>query len=203
MGITGEIRTSPPSDKPNNQDVFIWSLYLLGGSDRDIDVEDVYIKAFELAPARLGWRTRPEICDYKRTSKALQSVEAKTHKGLVHRPHMHSRRLTAQGVAWIEAHKSILERNYSGAPVRPDKAHNKHEKLRVDLQESPVWRKFETHRDDLELADLARVLRCAASSPSAVWKSRIEELRRAAQVLQDPSLNEFALFVETKVTEGL
>ena len=46
-----------------------------------MDVEEIYLKCFEIAPARLGWRTRPEIPDYKKISKALQSVEAKTHTG--------------------------------------------------------------------------------------------------------------------------
>ncbi len=73
------IRTSPPSDQPNNQDVFVWALYLLGGADRGVDVEEIYLKCFELAPARLGWRTRPDLPDYKKASKALQSIEAKTH----------------------------------------------------------------------------------------------------------------------------
>ena len=31
-------RSAPPSVDANNQDVFIWALYLLGGADRDVDV---------------------------------------------------------------------------------------------------------------------------------------------------------------------
>lgn len=74
-------RSAPPSVEANNQDVFIWALYLLGGADRDVDVENIYLKSFELTPARLGWRTRPDPPDYKKTAKALQSIEATTHIG--------------------------------------------------------------------------------------------------------------------------
>ena len=79
MSSSASIRKDPPSSEANNQDVFVWALYLLGGADKDVDVEEIYLKCFELAPARLGWRTHPEIADYKKTSKALQSIEATTH----------------------------------------------------------------------------------------------------------------------------
>ena len=105
----GAPRSAPPSEEPNNQDVFIWALYLLGGADLDIDVEAVYLKSFKLAPARLGWRTHPEIPDYKKTAKALQSVEASTHVGLVQRQGPYHRRLTAEGVRWVEANRAQLE----------------------------------------------------------------------------------------------
>ena len=65
------IRTEPPSSIPNNQDVFVWALYLLGGADQDVDVEAIYLKCFELAPARLAWRTRPDLPDYKKISTSL------------------------------------------------------------------------------------------------------------------------------------
>jgi hypothetical protein len=70
--IDSMTRTAPPNQTANNQDVFIWSLYQLGGADRSIEVEDIYLKAFDIAPARLGWRTRPDLPDYKKVAKALQ-----------------------------------------------------------------------------------------------------------------------------------
>ena len=66
----------PPSFEANNNDLLVWSLFLLGGAEKWVDVEDIYLKAFELGPARLSWRTRADIPDYKKVSKALQSVEA-------------------------------------------------------------------------------------------------------------------------------
>jgi hypothetical protein len=37
-----------------NSDVFLWALYELGGADEFVDVEEAFIKAFELAPLRLS-----------------------------------------------------------------------------------------------------------------------------------------------------
>lgn len=66
----------PPSFDANNNDLLVWSLFLLDGAEKWVDVENIYLKAFELGPARLSWRTRADIPDYKKVSKALQSVEA-------------------------------------------------------------------------------------------------------------------------------
>lgn len=185
--------------EPNNQDVFIWALHLLGGSDRDVDVEEIYLKCFHLAPARLGWRTHPEIPDYKKTSKALQSVEANTHVGLVHRPHKYSRRLTTYGIDWVANFSEILKHNYSGSPVVASKSTNQYERQRYEVKESSAWEKFSTNRDDIDLVDFAAALHCSAASPNSVWVGRINSLKRAAEVLQDQELDAFAEHVLDRI----
>lgn len=197
-----QTRTAPPNETANNQDVFLWALYILGGADRDVDVEDIYLKCFEMAPARLGWRTKPEIPDYKKTSKALQSVEATTHVGLIHRPHQYSRRLTIEGISWVEAYKVILERVYSKQAVAASTNTNMHERTRHAIKESSSWRVFENDPSQLDVADLAALLRCTATSPQETWKSRILDVKRAAEVLQDESLADFARAIEFKVIKG-
>ena len=194
-----DIRTSPPSTQPNNQDVFIWALYVLGGADGEIDVEDIYIKAFELAPARLGWRTHPEIPDYKKTTKALQSVEAKTHVGLVHKTHSNARRLTAKGVEWVERYRGVFEQTYSAGPVAAAKT-NIHEKRRKALMETAAWREWRTS-GGIDLTTLSDALKCQPGSPDSIWRSRAEEIARAGQVLQDESLREFASAVSRFIDE--
>ena len=194
-----DARTSPPSMEANNQDVFIWALHLLGGSDRDVDVEEIYLKCFELAPARLGWRTHPEIPDYKKTSKALQSVEANTHVGLVHRPHKYSRRLTAQGIDWVNNFSEILMRNYSGKPVAASKSNNQYERQRQEVKSSAAWGKFLIHDEDIDIVEYASALQCSAASPNSVWLGRINSLKRGAEVLQDQELNAFAEHVLNRI----
>ena len=194
-------RTNPPSTAANNQDVFIWALFVLGGSDREIDVEDIYLKAFEMAPARLGWRTRPDLPDYKKASKALQSVEAKTHVGLVHRTHSNARKLTANGVAWVEMYRKVFEQVYSRGPVAAANT-NVHEKRRKSLHESKAWSVW-SKDGSLDLFKLSEALTCSPGSPVAIWKSRVEEVSRAGNVLQDKELIRFAdaisVFVKTEV----
>lgn len=185
------IRIAPPSTEANNQDVFVWALYLLGGADRDVDVEDVYLKSFELAPARLGWRTRPEIPDYKKTSKALQSVEATTHVGLVRKVGQHTRRLTADGAAWVERYRTILEGTYSSAKAVPVTRRSQHDRTRRAVRESKAFESW-VNGDPFTLEHLADALDCNPASSKKVWASRLDGIRRTADVSSDRELSNFA-----------
>ena len=196
-------RTEPPGLEPNNQDVFVWALFLLGGADKDVDVEEIYLKCFELAPARLGWRTKPEIPDYKKTSKALQSVEATTHIGLINRPHQYARRLTPDGVNWVKNYESQLSSNYSGKPVTASISHNQYERVRKTIKDSIVWNLFVNGNKEFYLPDLASAMRCSATSPRTTWEARLNELKRAAQVLEDNELNEFTSLIEIFIEKKL
>jgi predicted SprT family Zn-dependent metalloprotease len=196
------VRTDPPSDSPNNQDALVFALYLLGGADKDVDVEDMFLKCHELAPARLSWRTRPDIPDYKKVSKALQSVEASTHVGLFHHTNQYSRRLTVDGNRWCETYISILERVYTKAPVQASKNTNMHERKRHEIKNSQVWVLFKESPREIGIEDFASVLQCSAASSHATWASRVQDVKRAADVLQDQELMQFAQLVELRVLNG-
>ena len=196
------VRTDPPSESPNNQDSLVFALYLLGGADKDVDVEDMFLKCHELAPARLSWRTRPDLPDYKKVSKALQSVEASTHVGLFHHTNQYARRLTLDGNRWVETYMSILERVYSKAPVQASKNTNMHERKRHEIKNSQVWVLFKESPANIGIEDFASVLQCSAASSQTTWASRVHDVKRAADVLQDQELMQFAQLVELRVLEG-
>ena len=196
------MRTDPPSEAPNNQDALVFALYLLGGADKDIDVENMFLKCHELAPARLSWRTRPDLPDYKKVSKALQSVEATTHVGLFHHTNQYARRLTLDGTRWVETYLSILERVYSKAPVQASKNTNMHERKRQEIKNSPVWALFKVSPESISVEDFASVLQCSAASSQATWASRVQDVKRAADVLQDDELMQFAQLVEIRILSG-
>ena len=202
MTEKSKVRNEPPSSEANNQDVFVWALYLLGGADRDVDVEEIYLKCFDLAPARLGWRTHPDLPDYKKAAKALQSVEASTHIGLVHKPHKFSRRLTLAGVHWVELYKEILEENYSHLPVMASKSKNNYERLRQEILKSRAWQIFKVEQEVHDIADAAAALQCSPASPQSTWQSRVNNLKRASDVLKDKELMEFAELLDNKFIIG-
>ena len=164
-----------------------------------MDVEEIYLKCFEIAPARLGWRTRPEIPDYKKISKALQSVEAKTHTGLLHKPHEYSRRLSVAGVQWVETYQQILEKSYKGVAVQASASNNSYEALRKRIKEDDCWAIFKTMPDSLSAVEFASALECQPASSPATWRNRITAVSRAAEVLKDDELKEFAKLVQHKV----
>ncbi len=188
------------SGRANNQDALVWALWLLGGADRDVDVEDIYIKCFEIAPARLGWRTRPEIPDYKKTSKALQSVESKELPGLLHRTHALRRRLTNAGVEWVARNRSVLEGVYGGESPVEGAQSGAHETLRRTLRSSDAFASF-TSGMPLDRLELADAFQCSPGSPDEVWRGRFEAAMRSAEVLGDQELKGFVAAARASALE--
>jgi hypothetical protein len=159
----------------------------------------MFLKCHELAPARLSWRTHPELPDYKKVSKALQSVEATTHVGLFHHTNQYARRLTLDGVRWVETYIHILEKIYSKSPVQASKATNMHERKRQEIKNSEVWKIYKSETESLTIVDFASVLQCSAASSQVTWTSRVQDVKRAADVLDDEELMAFANLVESTV----
>jgi hypothetical protein len=193
--------TRDASDGANNQDALVWALWLLGGADEEVDVEEIYLKCFEIAPARLGWRTRPDIPDYKKTSKALQSVEAKELPGLLHKPDSLHRRLTPEGIAWVERNEPTLQRLYGGEVPVAGSSQGAHEPLRRRLKSSDAYDQFRLEEDP-GLLELAEAFECTPSSPDQVWTGRFVAAERAARVLQDDELADFVSVAKQIVERG-
>ena len=132
----------------------------------------------------------------------MQSIEATTHVGLLHRPHKYSRRLTLEGIKWVEAYKEILEKNYSKAIVLASKTTNQHERKRHELKKSDAWAKFLMDPSTVEISDAAAALQCSAASPMSVWSGRVNDLRRTGDLLSDESILNFADFIEAQFISG-
>ena len=179
---TNELRK--PSTTHSNADLLIWSLYLLGGVEKWINVEALYLKAFDLAPARLSWRTKPEIPDYKKCAKALQEVEAPNQRNFLNvfsKKGPYERMLSLEGHAWCEKHKGRLSNLYSGEIVPSATGQDDERKIRR-LSRSDAYRKWNpTGPDGLDLWELADAFRCTADTPWATWQGRLAEHALAAE----------------------
>jgi hypothetical protein len=189
--IQPSTRNSPKG--PSNQELFLWALFLLGGADHDVEVEEIYLKCFDIAPSRLAWRTRPDLPDYKKTAKALQSVEAQTD--YIYRPHRYARRLSPQGITWITANETMLRNLYSDSMVPPPLT-NQYVQQARRLRHQPIWERFESNSYDDVLNLLASALECSPASPDSVWRGRFTELSRMGDVLHDQELLDFEKYAE-------
>jgi len=173
-----------PSDNHNNDDLLVWALHLLGGAERWVDVEELFLKAFELAPARLSWRTRPDLPDYKKCAKALQSVEnpkRSDHLGLFSKNGPYERRLTFDGLRWCEEHQELLSRLYQGGVVPSATRQDDARRIR-SLMSSDAFRLWaDTSELTCPLGELADAFRCLADSPMATWQARLNEHTLAAE----------------------
>jgi len=179
----GNHQVKAPSASHNNADLLIWSLFLLDGHERWVDVEEMYLKAFELAPARLAWRTRSDLPDYKKCAKALQELEdvkRSEHLGLLMKQGSYLRKLTDEGFRWCREYQTILSRLYSDGVV-PAAATQEASRVIRDLEQSEVFRDFlRSGHLNCDLWELAEAMRCMVDSPGSVWGARFDSISVAA-----------------------
>ena len=178
----------PASGTHNNPDLLLWAFYLLNAADRWVDVEEAYLKAFELAPARLSWRTRPELPHFHKCASALHAIENETssdHLGLIVKNGSHGRsyerRLTADGVRWCEEHQTLLSDLYSDGIVPSHAGQDDARRIRL-IQQSAAYTEWALESEiTCSIGQLADAFRCLANSPPGTWQSRFDEYTLAAE----------------------
>ena len=174
-----------------NTDVFLWALYELGGSDDFIDVEAAFYRAFELAPARLSWRTRSDLPDLKKCSKALRDAEGRKPALLVKKG-PEQRRLTVEGQKWIEDHFDRLADALGGdRPVQATRSQQPSRLVGRALRSAA----FRSWAEEGGITDqkwrVAEMLRCSPDNSAAVFHERLQNLQAAAHSLGRQKALEF------------
>jgi len=191
-----------PSSSHNNADLLIWSAYLLQAHGKWIDVEDLYLKAFELAPARLSWRTRSELPDYKKCAKALQELEdpnRSEHLGLLSKQGSYQRKLTEKGYLWCKQYESHLSGLYSGNAV-PAALNHETSRIIRQIETSEVFKRY--INDGFlsgDVWEIAEAMRCMPDSNLSVWSDRIDAVSIAAKENQRDDIEAFAAKVREQV----
>ena len=193
------------SGTPNAAEQLLWSLYRIGGTSRWVDVEELYLAAFEASPARLGWRTRPDLPDYKKCAKALQQLEdpkRSPHSGATLKQGRYLRRLSTSGADWCERHSEILTDRYS-APL-PSARSQDDGRLLSDLTNSDAFLRFVGAEDDaIDMWALAEALRCLPDSSAATWAARFVDLTRAARRNQREDILQFLAMARQRLDEAM
>ncbi len=192
-----------PSPSYNQNDLLIWALFLCGGATNWTDVETLYLKAFEIGPASLGWRTRSDIPDYKKCAKALQSVEDPSRSnrfGLIAKRDRYSRMLTPQGIEWCVKYESELLRIYQGSPQF---AKNSERGRRVEgLRRSLLFNEcVEDGSSRLNLVELSDLFKCSTNTTRANWNKRLSEVTADATLIEDLQVLEFITTVQNFLDE--
>lgn len=168
------------SEPVTNTDVFLWALYELGGAEDFVDVEDAFFRAFELAPLRLAWRTRPTLPDLKKCSKALRDAEGREPRLLV-KHGAEKRRLTVEGQRWIEENFDRLAEALGRDQLVRAPRTRVPSRLVSEALQSSVYRTWtETGSITDEKWRIAEMLRCSPDSARGVFRDRLETLRGAA-----------------------
>lgn len=173
--------------KLSNVEVMVLAVYILGGDQNPVDIEDAAMKANELAPGRFTWRKYPDQVDLERVRVRLSEAKKPEHGSLLagggSKGGWH---MTSAGVTWASrnAYRAI-----DGSAGRKDVDRNLKRRRRneqVRIRSLPAWAKF-TAGEDVSLREAEAVFRVS---------EYVQESRR--QQLVDRSRS---LFVENRELE--
>jgi hypothetical protein len=175
----------------SNNEVILWALYELGGSDHFVDVEDVFLRAFELAPIRFSWRTRKDLVDYKKCSLALGALGRQVPRPIVNQGE-YFRMVSVEGQKWIEENfDRLADELGKDRDVKAPRSRST-TRLVTQILKSEL---YEEWRQSGELPTdkwkVALMLRCSPDSARAVYQERIETLRSAAYASGHTEILEF------------
>jgi hypothetical protein len=164
-----------------NSDIFLWALDELGGSNDFVDIETIFWRCFELAPQRFSWRTRLDLPDYKKCSKALRDAEARRPPLLVKTGDSFGRQLSVQGQKWVEANAQRLRAQLKPGQVVQEPRRRPRSRMIAEVEQAPVFAEWRAERAvPSEKWRMAELLRCSPDSDTDVWRNRLETLKAAA-----------------------
>jgi hypothetical protein len=170
-----------PIDEIANWEIFLWALHRLDGGTRYVDVEDIYLECFDIAPARFGWRTRKDLVDYKKCAKALQEAERRSPKLLIKTRDAYARQFTVEGLQWIKANSVRLSKILQSELPIPEPKHRPTARMLIEIERSePFIAWLETKSISQEKWKIAEVLHCSPDSSPETWVSRLQSARSVA-----------------------
>jgi hypothetical protein len=195
-----------PSTSHNNADLLVWACYSAGGFARWLDVEELYLKAFDLGPTRLSWRTRPDIPDYKKCAKALQELEdpkRSDHLGLFLKNGRYLRKLSDAGRVWCESHATLLENLYGGGQVKPQLTSDSSRAV-ARIEKSQAFKKFSSMEiQSIETWMIAEAIQCLPDSTPAVWSASFDRVQAAGVACSRDDICDFVNFARERITSEL
>lgn len=178
-----------------NAEVVAFAMYDLGGTGEYVDVEDLFMRCFELAPKRFAWRTRA-FPNYKTLYQALVDLERGHGAFLMSTEDGLGRQLSAAGVLWVrdrlDLFRSALNQPSEGMSVRRPGM-----RLLNELSAAPVVRRFLAgERLELSRYEAADLLIASPDSPPSVWRERMATYMSAAEAAGRPEIQEFLMSLQ-------
>jgi hypothetical protein len=163
----------------SNTDIIPLALLDLGGAGKFIDVEDLFMRCYEISPERFGWR-KYQYPNYKILYQALVDFDRKHPELIIRTPDGLSRQLSAEGVKWIEQRYSIF-RKLLETPEKIPPTRRPNQRILNDISKHSHFRSYLSEGSiDLSKYQVAEILLCSPDSQPSLWKERLETYRSAA-----------------------
>lgn len=181
-----------PVDDIANWEIFVWALAELDGAHRMVDVEEVFVRCFEIAPLRFAWRTRADLPDYKKCSKALRDAEARRPALLIKTGDRFGRRLTVAGQEWVAASQPRRQTHFATGRNVSEPRQRPRSKLLNEVEDSELFQQWiDAAVIPSEKWRVADLLKCSPDSSQRIWTERFQTLRSAAFVAEKTEILRF------------
>ena len=162
----------------SNLEIALVALYALGGAQHWVHIEDVALKCYELAPKKFSWRKYPNYPDIQPARFALEDAARPANGALVSGSSKDMGwMLTLAGIRTVKQ----LHQKEKGGEVRNRStraARQEVERFLNALENHQAYQKYVTNKKapEVELHELADLLRCPLDSGAAIFKQRLETL---------------------------
>ena len=147
---------------------------------------------FEVAPLRFSWRTREDLPDYKKCSKALRDAEARRPALLIKTGDRFGRRLTVAGQEWVAASLSRLQTQFATGRNVSEPRQRPRSRMLNEVEDSELFKEWvEATAMPSEKWRVADLLRCSPDSSQRIWTERFQTLRSAAFAAEKTAILRF------------
>jgi hypothetical protein len=158
-----------------------WAVYLLGGSQRRIDTEDVAIKVFDLAPKGFSWRKYPTQINLELVRVNLSNAKKVEYGELLAGSGRTGWSLTMKGLMWLRAEGSELRKRHRVASTRQSRAGsidaNRRTRERKRIVAMPAWSRWADGDRSVVTDEAREVFRIDSYSTASVREAKITRMR--------------------------
>jgi hypothetical protein len=188
----------------SNVTIVLASLERLGGAQRYVDIEEVTIEAYRIAPERFSWRTKREFPSQERVRTAFVHANQGQHRKaqgplVVSNTDGSSWMLTFEGLAWIRKNAISAEHVREGGRI-PGRGKSVSARR---IREIRKHRAFEAYCNGTPIAriarhELAELLVCPPDAPRDAVRRKVDRALTAAVDVEDDAV---MLFLEDLAKE--
>jgi hypothetical protein len=184
------------SESYTNVELVTLAIYLLGGSANAIDVEDVAVEAYKLAPQRFSWKKYTDQIDIKIVQYSIQGA-CKEKPGYVNGGAKFGYMLTKAGLSWAEQNANQTE---EGKKPRKFSMVDLLEKEKYRLSKSQAYIKFVNGKvKEINNVDFREFTRVNDYFPKNVREEKYAKIENA--VRDDEKLRATWEFLKDKFPE--
>lgn len=181
---------APPPSPLRQLDYALLALYRLGGADRLVDIEDIAVEAFKLAPELFRWRNYSEYPSTEAVRTAFRDAQRRGRNVVVSGAGGRARRLSALGLTEARVAETRSAQHGAGKDGHLRRPVNR-ELTRMEGHPAlEKWRRGGIGA--VTRYDLADLLRCSPSATRSVFEAR---LRSAETVAVDWDRDELRRFL--------